>query len=50
MKKTIIIKTTDNSFIEIDQKSSKIQDFDLYFEDFIKMEISFLFSMMMTKF
>ncbi len=36
MKKTIIIKTTDNSFIEIDQKSSKIQDFDLYFEDFIK--------------
>lgn len=36
MKKTITIKTTDNSFIEIDQKSSKIQDFDLYFEDFIK--------------
>ncbi len=36
MKKTIIIKTTDNSYIEIDQKSSKIQDFDLYFEDFIK--------------
>ncbi len=36
MKKTIIIKTTDNSCIEIDQKSSKIQDFDLYFEDFIK--------------
>lgn len=35
MKKTII-KTTDNSCIEIDQKSSKIQDFDLYFEDFIK--------------
>lgn len=36
MKKTITIKTTDNSCIEIDQKSSKIQDFDLYFEDFIK--------------
>lgn len=36
MKKTITIKTTDNSYIEIDQKSSKIQDFDLYFEDFIK--------------
>ncbi|EAJ9123922.1 hypothetical protein HKC13_000935 [Campylobacter coli] len=36
MKKTTIIKTTDNSCIEIDQKSSRIQDFDLYFEDFIK--------------
>lgn len=36
MKKTITIKTTDNSYIEIDQKSSKMQDFDLYFEDFIK--------------
>ncbi|HEH5491598.1 TPA: hypothetical protein SHD56_001335 [Campylobacter coli] len=36
MKKTTIIKTTDNSCIEIDQKSSKIQDFDLCFEDFIK--------------
>ncbi|HEC1763082.1 TPA: hypothetical protein ACH5II_000841 [Campylobacter lari] len=30
------IKINDNSFIEIEQKSSRIQDFDLYFEDFIK--------------
>lgn len=30
------IKINDNSFREIEQKSSKIQNFDLYFEDFIK--------------
>lgn len=35
MKKTSI-KTNDNSFKEIEQKFLKAQDFDLYFEDFIK--------------